>query len=96
MDRDLETVRRIVDRFLEGIDARVYLYGSRARGDHRFNSDIDVAIMPSQPLSRELMVNLEEALEESDILVEVDLVDLSRTGAAFRERVLAQGVLWRS
>jgi predicted nucleotidyltransferase len=91
---DLEEVRRIVLRLLEGRQARVYLFGSWARGEACRVSDIDVAILPAEPLPAGLLPEIEEALDNSLILYPVDLVDLSTTSDQFRERVQAEGVLW--
>ena len=44
---DLAEARRIICRGLAGLRARVYLFGSWARGDARRTSDIDVAIDPN-------------------------------------------------
>ena len=57
-------------------------------------SDIDIAILPEQLLPPGLLLDLQDALESSEALYPVDLVDLSEAPAALRERVLAEGVLW--
>jgi len=44
MPDDLKEARRIVLDKLRGVPARVFLFGSRARGDTRRASDIDIAI----------------------------------------------------
>jgi predicted nucleotidyltransferase len=92
---DLEEVRRIVLRFLEnGPAARVYLFGSAARGEACRISDIDVGILPGEPLPSGLLGQIEEALENSRSLYPVDLVDLSTVSDSFRARVLAEGIPW--
>ena len=92
--RDLEEVRGIVLRFLEGRQARVYLFGSWARGEACRVSDIDVAILPSEPLPAGLLPDIEEALDNSLSLYPVDLVDLTTTSQNFRDRVMAEGLEW--
>jgi hypothetical protein len=91
---DLDEVRRIVLEGLAGYAARVYLFGSHARGTETRTSDIDVAILPLEPLPPWVLSVLRGELEESQILSRVDLVDLSMTDPAFRERVLQEGVVW--
>ena len=91
---DLSEVRRIVLRGLAGQRAQVYLFGSWARGEASRVSDIDVAILPEESLPSGLMAEIQEALDESASLHPVDLVDLSATSAAFRSRVLAEGLPW--
>jgi predicted nucleotidyltransferase len=92
--RALGEVRRLILLAVNDQDARVYLFGSWARGEARRLSDIDVAIDPATPLPRGTLARLREQLEESSVPYHVDVVDLSRTDPAFRRRVLAEGVLW--
>ncbi len=92
--RDLDEVRRIVLRRLAGHPARVYLFGSFARGQASRVSDIDVAILPAEPLPIGLLAEIQEELENSESLYPVDLVDLSGAPEPFRSRVLNEGVPW--
>jgi uncharacterized protein len=92
--QDLQEVRRIVLRLLEGRRAQVYLFGSWARGEACRVSDIDVAILPSEPLPAGLLPEIEEALENSACLYPVDLIDLTTVSDNFRGRVLAEGLSW--
>lgn len=70
-----------------------YLFGSRARGDHRKTSDADVAILADRRLgllARERLANeLAEALEVPD----VDVIVLDEVRLALRGRVLQEGQL---
>ena len=91
---DLREVRRIVQAGLGGHRARVYLFGSWARGRPTRASDIDVAVLPLEPLPQGLLSEIRESLEDSLILYPVDLVDLSAAGPEFRDRILREGILW--
>jgi predicted nucleotidyltransferase len=92
--RALERVRRIVLDALRGRPARVYLFGSSASGSARSSSDIDVAIEPLESLPPGVLSSLREALEESTIPYDVDVVDISAAPPELRERVRQQGILW--
>ena len=91
---DVETARRIVVKFLAPQRARLFLFGSRARGAAHRTSDIDVAVLPEAPLIPGALARLREALEESDIPYRVEIIDLSTVSEAFRRRVLAEGIPW--
>ena len=91
---DLEEVRRIVLEGLRGHPARVWLFGSFARGTPARTSDIDVGVLPLEPLPAGLMAEIREALEESLVIYPVDLVDLSEASPQFRERVAGEGLAW--
>jgi uncharacterized protein len=90
----LEEVRRIVLDALSEKNARVYLFGSWARGEATRISDIDVAIDSHATLPRGTLARLRERLEESHVPYHVDVVDLTRAAPEFRRRVLAEGMLW--
>lgn len=83
----------VLDR-LAGRQARVFLFGSWARGEARRYSDTDVASLAAEPLPAGFLLDLQEALEASRVLYSVDLVDLADAPAALRERVLAEGRPW--
>ena len=92
--RSLDEVRSIVLAGLKGRRARVYLFGSWAAGTAVRSSDIDVGILPEDPIPPVVLSGIREALEESGTLYPVDLIDLSETPETFRERVMREGKLW--
>lgn len=91
----LNTVKNLVLRGLEGADARVYLFGSWARGEQRKTSDIDIAIEHKGDLSPRAISNIRELLEESYIPYRVDVVDLTRAGTVLANRVKQEGLVWK-
>ena len=92
--RALDTVKRIVFERLAGHPARVYLFGSCARGDGSHRSNIDVAIDPAEPLPQSLLAKIDEELEESTVPYFVDVIDLSAAGPSYREAVEREGIEW--
>ena len=92
---DLKAVRRIVLDGLKDYRVKVYLFGSQATGEFRLTSDIDVAVLPLETIPRHVLSNIREALEESNVVRRVDLVDLSEVDDAFKNRVLREGIAWK-
>jgi len=74
--------------------ARLVLFGSRARGDARLNSDIDLALVPQRPISATEMAELREALEESQVPFHVDLVDYASAPSHLRAAIDQEGIAW--
>lgn len=95
VSRDLSEARRIILEGLADYRVGVYLFGSHAHGEDTLTSDIDVAILPLEPLPTWVLSELREQLEDSQVLQPVDLVDLSVVDPAFRDRVLQEGIQWR-
>jgi len=94
-ERALATVRRIVLDGLEGYAARVYLFGSCATGEVRHASDIDVAVEPLEEIPRIVLSNIREALEESSVPYEVDVVDMRDADPGMTARIRREGVAWK-
>ncbi len=92
----LDQINAILRQALRGRPCQVYLFGSRAGGHATAGSDFDVAVLSDEDLSSELSV-ARERLNESNIPYKVDVVDLRSASPAFRQHVLAQGVLlWKN
>ena len=69
-------------------DARVWVYGSRARGRARRYSDLDLMLdAGGQPIPLNIMGDLDEDFDESNLPIIVDLHDMAFTEARFLERV---------
>ncbi len=91
---DLKIARDIVNRLLAGTGAKAILFGSRARGDARQWSDIDLAIGCATEMPPDILSTLREAFEESNMLLNVDVVDLRDASKGIRAAVLREGVTW--
>jgi uncharacterized protein len=91
---DVAEVRRLVFKALAGRQARVLVFGSRARGDATPQSDLDLAIAVVPRLVAGDLASLREALDEANVLIEVDIVNLDEAPPALRARILGEGVEW--
>jgi predicted nucleotidyltransferase len=58
----------------------VYVFGSRAAGEARADSDLDLGVLYTTPQSLATTLRLEEELEQA-VGMKVDLVDAGRAGA---------------
>jgi predicted nucleotidyltransferase len=91
----IEETKRITRLVLEGRKVKTWLFGSRAAGTARSFSDIDIALdAGTNPVSRDLLVRLSCALEESHIPFRVDIVDMHAVNPAVRESIIREGQLW--
>lgn len=74
----------------------IWLYGSRARGDFRSNSDIDIALDCKRSIDIMKLFELKEIFNASNILLKIDLVDLcSIEDKIFLASILQERVLWK-
>ncbi|HXF86331.1 MAG TPA: nucleotidyltransferase domain-containing protein [Anaerolineales bacterium] len=95
LSNNLELVKKIVLEALQSYRVKVWLFGSQARGQARLHSDIDVAILPLEPLPEFVLPALREALEDSNSIYSVEIVNLSEVDEKFRQQVLKEGIPWK-
>lgn len=70
----------------------VYIFGSRSRGDYRWNSDFDFWV--DADLARDKILEIEEHLEESIVPFGVDLVCTPQLQGEFGQRVIQEAKRW--
>ena len=73
------------DHLPEGV--QVWVFGSRALGDARRWSDLDLALEGRDPLDEDTLLRLKDAFEGSALSLRVDLVDLHEVTDRFRRIV---------
>jgi predicted nucleotidyltransferase len=90
----LEMVRRILLKRLQKYNARIYLFGSMARGEVRRTSDIDIAVLPVGNLPDGVFSQIREDLENSRVPYRVELIDLAKASPSFSAHVQKVGIPW--
>lgn len=89
-----ESVKNFVKHLVDSLQPeQVILFGSRARGDHRDNSDFDISIRKEKlsPQSwAKILVDLEE---EPFTLHSVDLVHFEEMGEDYQKNIGKEGII---
>lgn len=67
-------IQNTVQYPIERAGGKIFIFGSRARGDHRRFSDLDVMVESDKNLFQ-LLGKIEDTLIESDFPYKVDLVE---------------------
>jgi predicted nucleotidyltransferase len=80
---DLKTVQAILRRHIP--DREVWAFGSRVTGKVKPFSDLDLAVIGSEPIPALVLADLKDAFSESDLPFKVDLVDWAETKENFRK-----------
>lgn len=76
--------------------AKIYLFGSRARGKFAQWSDIDLALDTGFPIKNVDLDEVKSVLEGTNIPYKVDVVDLHFISKDMRESIEKEGILWKS
>ena len=83
--RHYKVVMDVLEKYVA--DRPVWAFGSRAFGQARPYSDLDLAIGGNGPLSAATTYQLIDAFDDSMLPIEVDVIDLNNVDAEFRRRV---------
>jgi uncharacterized protein len=87
-----DLIVRMLTALFPGV--KIYLFGSRAKGTHKFESDIDLALDAGRTLDIGEVVKAKNVLEAVNILRNVDVIDLNRVSGELRDSILKEGLLW--
>jgi type I restriction enzyme S subunit len=91
--KDLETIRKILDLHVPGIEVRAF--GSRVAGNARRYSDLDLILMTDEALEIRILARLNAALSESSLPFAVDVLDWASLEESFRDLVSKDSVVIR-
>ena len=95
MNPYLEQIRTCILSELGDQNVSIALFGSRARGDARRGSDVDIAVIAHGRWDERTMVYLREKLEELNVPYKVDVVDFSVVSDEFRQLAFQSLIWWR-
>jgi uncharacterized protein len=73
-------------------DAKIYIFGSRVKGNAKPFSDLDVAIENNPPLNPHAMAELKNDFSESSLPIKIDVVDWGSIDENFKKLILADCV----
>ena len=90
-ERSVAYLQRLLSQHLPG-GTRVFLFGSRARGDQRWNSDFDLWI--DGEVSDGLLSETMGEIDESFVPFRVDMVTTPRLKGPFGEAVRREAKRW--
>lgn len=88
-----EKIIKIIEIFFP--DARIFLFGSRARGDHNERSDVDIAIDAGKLLTMTEKGQIMTMVDALNMPQKTDVVDFNRMPQALKDNILKEGILWK-
>jgi predicted nucleotidyltransferase len=91
------TVQKYVKAIAEsGFAKKIILFGSRARGDFRENSDFDFAVEWEQFRLNDVLKLTSQMDEEALTLYKIDLVDINDVAKEYLEEIKNEGkLIWQ-
>ena len=89
-----EKIIKVIEIFFP--QAKVYLFGSRARGDNSERSDIDLAIDAGKPMTMTEKGQIITMIDALNIPQKTDIVDFHRVPQTLKDNIAQEGILWKS
>ena len=77
-------------------NAKIYLFGSRARQDHNERSDIDIAIDAGEPIPLARRGQIMTMIDALNMIQQTDVVDFQRAPQALKDSILQEGIVWKN
>ena len=75
-------------------NAKIILYGSRARGDDTQGSDIDIALDSGKKIGETILYAIIGAIEDSTLTITFDIVDFHAVSEDMQTSIMKDGILW--
>lgn len=76
-------------------DAKVILFGSRARGTNKPGSDVDLALDSGVPLKLSEIARARVTLENLPIALSMDIVDMHNIPDTLKAIIVREGIVWK-
>jgi len=93
---DEKTKKKIIDLISILIpEAKIYLYGSRARGTNAEWSGIDIALDAGEGLSRHAVCEVRDIMEATNIPYIVDVIDIYWEPELMRAAIMKEKIIWK-
>ena len=86
---EIEIIKSILSARYNMSENKTFIFGSRAKGAHRPDSDLDILIMDKN-IRPEVVSYLNEDFEKSEIPYKVELVLKSRIDSHFYDKIKAE------
>ncbi len=78
-----------------GEKVRIFVFGSRARGNQHKTSDVDIGFIPNRNFDRKKMTLLKAEIENLNIPYKVELVDFSGVSEKFKKEAMKDVIVWK-
>jgi predicted nucleotidyltransferase len=90
----LDIVKQIVLLHVPNDAFALFLFGSRAVGNAKLLSGIDIGILGTEPLPMMVKAHLDAELEESIVPFKIDLIDFYQVDNDFKKEALKKILIW--
>lgn len=91
----VDITKQIFLKHIANLDYSVFLFGSRACGNAKKMSDIDVGVIGKNKFPILTKFAIEDDLDESIVPFKVDIVDFFDVDEKFKKEALSKVIYWK-
>ena len=91
----LDQLKELVLSSLKDENLKIFLFGSRARGDNYRTSDVDIGFIPKGDYNKSKISFLKEQIENSNIPYKVQVVNFNNVSEDFKREALKDIIVWK-
>jgi len=96
MQRDhLLQLKNFLIKSSANFNIKIILFGSRARGDYNYSSDLDIAIKPLDDKAKKYFIKIKEKLENFNTPYKLNIIDLSSASESIKNEIKKDGIIWK-
>ena len=81
----IDFIKKILFTYIPNVKA--YVFGSRARGNYKRYSDLDVVLDSHSPISIKTWLEIQEQFSESSLPIKVDLIEMNKLDPSFKAKI---------
>ena len=93
-EKYLNMLKKIIFSIVDKNKVMIFLFGSRVSGRHSSSADVDIGLFADEKLPINLYNKIRNAIDESIIPWEVDIIDFTRADQTFKEETLKDVIVW--
>ena len=93
-EKYLKMLKEIILSQVDTEKVMVFVFGSRASTKYSSRADVDIGLLTDGKLPYNLFHKIRNAVDESIIPWEIDLVDFTRVTKSFKEAALKDILIW--
>ena len=91
----LKYKKNIIEIILKYIPTtKIYLFGSRAKGNFHDTSDIDIAVNNKTKLERKTIFQIKNAIDSLNIPYKIDVVDINNVSEILKKQIERDKISW--
>lgn len=87
----LKRAVRVIEKTVSPARCRIYLYGSWAKGNATYTSDIDLAIDTGHRISDAVWFRLHDLADDLETLRTIEIIDIHDAGEHLKKNILRYG-----